>query len=165
MIQKAMRGLHTSTDTDMLNDEQRAAIVKETQEWIGTPYRGWTCLKGIGADCGQLLYGVFRNCGLVPVIALPKDYSLQASQHQASTEYVDLVSTYFREIPEAEVKPGDIVVYKLGLAYSHAAIIIRWPDYIIQAIGRHGVSGTHGTKTPIFRTRARKFFTLKDGLI
>lgn len=145
----------------MLTDAQRIAIVKETESWVGTPYRGWSCSKGNGTDCGQLIYGVYRNCGLVPVLDLPKDYSLQVSQHQESTEYVDLVATYFNEITEAEVKPGDLVVYKLGLAYSHAAIVINWPDNLIQAVGRHGVSGTHGLKNPLFRGRARRFFTFK----
>jgi cell wall-associated NlpC family hydrolase len=145
----------------MLTEAQRTAIVKETESWIGTPYRGWSCMKGHGTDCGQLIYGVFHNCGLVPVLDLPKDYSLQVAQHQESTEYVDLVATYFDEITEAEVKPGDLVVYKLGLAYSHAAIVIRWPEYLIQAVGRHGVSGTHGLKNPLFRGRQRRFFTFK----
>ncbi len=139
---------------------QRSNVVAEALTWIGTPYRGWSCLKGLGADCGQLLYGVYRNCGLIPVLDLPKDYSLQVSQHQASTEYVDLVARYFREIPEAAAQPGDIVVYKLGLAFSHAAIIIRWPDYIVQAVGHHGVSGEHGIKNPLFRRRERRFFLL-----
>lgn len=119
-------------------------------------------MKGCGTDCGQLLYGVFRACGLIPVIELPKDYSLQVALHRASTEYVDLVGSYFREIPEEEAKPADIVVYKLGLAYAHAALIVSWPDYVIQAVSRHGVSGTHGTKNPMFRKNARRFFTLKD---
>jgi cell wall-associated NlpC family hydrolase len=146
----------------MLTDTQREALVKETLSWIGTPYRGWSCLKGAGTDCGQLLYGIYRACGFVPALDLPKDYSLQAAQHQESTEYVDTVAIYFREITEAEVKPADIVVYKLGLAYSHAGVVISWPDYLVHAVGRHGVSGTHGLKNPLFRKGARKFFTLKD---
>lgn len=145
-----------------LSEAQRAAIVKETESWVGTPYRGWSCLKGCGTDCGQLIYGIFRNCGLVQELDLPKDYSLQVAQHQVSTEYVDTVATFFREIPEAEVLPGDLVVFKLGLAYSHAAVVIRWPDYLIHAVGRHGVSGVHGGKSPLFRGRERKFFTLRD---
>lgn len=146
----------------MLTHSQRAAIVTEALTWIGTPYRGWSCLKGAGTDCGQLIYGVFRNCELLPEIELPKDYSLQVAMHRASTEYVDTVAQYCREIPEAEAKPGDIVVYKLGLAYAHAALIVEWPNFIIQAEARHGVSGAHGTKSPIFRRAERRFFTLKE---
>lgn len=148
-----------------MTDKQRAAVVNETKTWLGTPYKGWSCLKGHGVDCGQLLYGVYHAAGLIPVLKLPRDYSLQVSLHRASTEYVDLVATYFSEITEAEVKPGDIVVYQLGLAYAHAAIVVEWPNYVIHAVGRHGVSGAHGVKTPIFhkyRQHKKRFFTLKD---
>ena len=145
-----------------LTDTQRAAIIAEAKDWFGTPYRGWSCLKGNGADCGQLIYGVFRALDHVPVTKLPRDYSLQISKHRASTEYVELISKFFREIPETEVKPADLVVYKLGLAFAHAAIIVEWPRYIIQAVERSGVSAQHGVKNPTFQHAARKFFTLKD---
>jgi cell wall-associated NlpC family hydrolase len=145
-----------------LTDTQRAAVLEELKTWIGTPYRGWSCTKSAGVDCGQLIYGVYKNCGFVGEIELPRDYSLQVSQHRASTEYVDTVAQYFREITEDEAKSGDLVVYKLGLAYAHAAFIVEWPHNVIQADARHGVSGAHGTKTPIFRRADRRFFTLKD---
>jgi cell wall-associated NlpC family hydrolase len=145
-----------------LSNEQRVAIVEEAKSWIGTPYAGWSCVKGAGVDCGQLLYGVFHACGHVPARELPKDYSLQVAQHRASTEYIDIVDEYCRDIPESEVQPGDIVVYKLGKAFAHAGIIVSWPGYIIQAEARHGVSGAHGTKTPAFRRSERVFRTLRD---
>lgn len=144
-----------------MTNEQRIAVVKETKTWIGTPYRGHSCIKGVGTDCGQLLYGVYRAIGLLPAVELPKDYSLQVSKHRASTEYIDIVDKYFLEIPEADVLPGDLVVYKLGLAYAHAAIVVRWPDYVIQAEAVHGVSGAHGSKSPLFKTAARQFRTLR----
>jgi cell wall-associated NlpC family hydrolase len=145
-----------------LTDKQRQDVLAELKTWIGTPYRGWSCIKGAGVDCGQLIYGVFRGCGLVGELSLPKDYSLQVAQHRASTEYVDIVASFFREIQEEEAKPGDLVVYKLGLAYAHAAFIVDWPNNVIQAEFRHGVSGTHGTQSPIFKNAERRFFTLKD---
>jgi NlpC/P60 family putative phage cell wall peptidase len=146
-----------------LTNEQRDAIVAETKSWAGTPYRGWSCLKGCGVDCGQLLYGIFRATGYIPEITdLPKDYSLQIAQHRASTEYVDLVATYMREIPESEVQPGDVVVFRLGFAYAHAGVVISWPEFIIHAIARHGVTGAHGKNEPIFRHADKLFFTLKE---
>jgi cell wall-associated NlpC family hydrolase len=151
-----------------LTDTQRVAVVTEAKAWQGTPYRGWSCLKTVGTDCGQLIYGVYRALGLVPVVELPVDYSLQVAQHQASTEYVDLILKFFREVPESEAKPGDLVAYKLGLAMAHAGIIVTWPEYVIQAELRHGVSGTHGTKAPRLTERwytkgtVRCFFTLQD---
>jgi cell wall-associated NlpC family hydrolase len=146
----------------MLDTQQRAAIVTEAKTWLGTPYRGWSCIKGVGTDCGQILYGIFHGLGFIPAVDLPKDYSLQVSQHRASTEYIDLVDKFFRPITEAEVQPGDLVVYELGLAIAHAAIIVEWPRYIIHAEARHGVSGAHGTKSPLFKRAQRVFRTLKD---
>jgi cell wall-associated NlpC family hydrolase len=149
----------------MLTKEQREAVVVETKGWLRTPYVGWACVKGLhgGTDCGQIIYGVFRNTGHLPYdLLLPRDYSLQIAQHQASTEYVKLVEKYFREIPEAEVQPADLVLFKLGLALAHGGIIVAWPDYVIHAIASHGVTGAHGKKEPRFRHCEKHFYTLKD---
>lgn len=146
-----------------MTEQERKAVVAEATSWKGTPYRGWSCVKGAGVDCGQLIYGVYRACGLVPEVELPRDYSLQVASHRASTEYIDLVDDYFRDITEAEALPGDLVVYKLGHAFAHAGIIVKWPE-IIQAEARHGVSGAHGLKPPAFRRAERVFRTLKEAV-
>lgn len=145
--------------------EQRARIVAETREWIGTPYVGWSRVKGPngGTDCGQLIAGVYQNCRLAPMsMIIPRSYSLQVAQHRRDTEYIDKIKEYMREIPESEVLPGDVVVYMLGLAYAHAGIVESWPEHILHTIDGHGVTGGHGTGHPKFRKRRRKFFTLKD---
>lgn len=147
-----------------MTDAQRAQVIVEAKTWLGTPYRGHSHLKGCGADCGQLLYAIYRACGLVPVIELPKDYSLQVAKHRASTEYVDIIKTHCDQITEAEAKPGDIVVYKLGFGFSHGALIVQWPEYVIQAEAVHGVAGAHGTKSPVFRRAPREFYTPKAPL-
>lgn len=154
----------------MLTGKQREALSKEALSWAAakTPYRGHSCLKGGGADCGQLIYGVYRACGLLPELDLPTDYSLQVAQHRASTEYMEVIDKYFRAISEAEAEPGDLVCYQLGLSMAHAAIIISWPSFIIQAELRHGVSGSHGINNPHLRQRhylqgtVREFRTLRD---
>jgi cell wall-associated NlpC family hydrolase len=137
--------------------------VQVAKSWYKTPYRGWTCLKGIGCDCGQLLKGVYQEAGLRPPdgVPTPKDYSLRVAQHQASTDYIDTIGKYFREIPESEVLPGDIVVYKLGLAFAHAAIIVKWPEHIIHSLEREGVHAGHGMNNK-FRPLQKKFYTLQD---
>jgi cell wall-associated NlpC family hydrolase len=146
-----------------MTNEQREAVVAESMTWIKTPYRGWSCVKGAGVDCGQLIYGVYRNCGLIPEMDLPKDYPLFIGLHQASTEYVDLVLQYFREIPEEEVLPGDLIVLKLigSKSYCHGALIKSWPDFIIHAYGKE-VCATSGNARLKFRKSERKFFTLRE---
>jgi len=148
----------------MLTDEQRAAIVKEAKEWLGTRYVGCSRTKGLGCDCMTLLAGVYTNTGHLRTDPIPKQYSVQVGQHQHNTQYLDGVREYMREIPEAEVKPGDLVLYDIhGTgSYSHGALVVEWPGYVIHAMARHGVSGAHGTEHPKLRNAARLFFTLKD---
>ena len=145
-----------------LTNEQREAIVKVAESWFKTPYRGHSCLKGAGVDCGQLLKGVFVEAGHLPAdIPLPKNYSLQVSQHRHDTEYIETVGKYMREITEAEVLPGDVVIYKLGLAFAHAAFVVSWPEFVIHALERYGVTGGHGMNFK-FGQLEKRFYTLKE---
>jgi cell wall-associated NlpC family hydrolase len=147
-----------------LTNEQRQAIVTEAESWIGTPYVGWSRVKGGGVDCGQLLAAVYIATGHMDAdIKLPTDYALNIGLHQASTEYIDIVLRYFREIPEADVLPGDVVVWKLtgSLAYCHAAIVKTWPNYFIHAIGS-GVRAGDARSRLRFRKSDKLFFTLRD---
>ncbi len=148
-----------------LTAEQRATIIAEARSWLGTPYVGWSRVKGPkgGTDCGQFLAGVLINTKHLPAdLDLPRYYSLQVAQHKESAEYINKIREYMREIPESEVQAGDNVVYKLGLAFAHAAIIELWPQHVIHAFGGHGVSGSHGTTNPRFKKKERVFFTLLD---
>jgi hypothetical protein len=147
----------------MLTQTQREAVITETESWIGTKYAGWSCVKGAGVDCGQLLWAVYHNCGLIPVVDLPKDYPLFLGQHRASTEYVDLVLQYFREIPEAEVQPGDLVVWRLigSKSYCHGAIIKSWPDCFIHAFNTSVRAGNAKSRLRFLKSE-KLFFSLKD---
>jgi cell wall-associated NlpC family hydrolase len=146
-----------------LTTEQREKIVAEATSWLGTPYRGWSRMKRCGVDCGQLLAGVFINTGHLPAdLDLPKDYSLQVAQHKEDTAYIEKVEEFMREIPESEVGPGDVVVYKLGLAFAHAGIVASWPDAIVHAMAHHGVTLAHGRNHPKLRKTTLKFYTLRE---
>lgn len=150
----------------MLSTKDREAIVTEAKSWLNTPYRGWSRVKGCGVDCMQFLAGVFVNTGHVSAaeLGIPKSYSLQIGQHMETTEYVDGVQRYMREIQEPEVLPGDVVMFKLdkAFAFTHSGIIVSWPDYVIHAIARGGVRGTHGKNDPMLKRADKRFFTLKD---
>jgi cell wall-associated NlpC family hydrolase len=146
-----------------LTDAQRENIVRVAKEWYGTPYRPHTCLKGVGCDCGTLLKGVYTEAGHQPEdgIPTPEHYSVQTYLHRKSTEYIDIIAKYMREIPESEVKPGDVVVYKLGHAFAHAAIIVEWPKHVIHSLNREGVHAGHGMNFRFGRLE-KKFYTVKD---
>jgi cell wall-associated NlpC family hydrolase len=147
----------------MMTTAQREAVVTEALTWMGTPYRGWSCVKGAGVDCGQLLYAVYHNVGLIPEMKLPTDYPLFIGLHRASTEYVDLVLQYFREIPESEVLPGDVIIWKLtgSKSYCHGAIVKEWPTYFIHAFGDRVKAGDAKSRLRFLKSE-KLFFTLKD---
>ena len=152
-----------------LTDKQREDIVLEAKTWIGTPYRGWSCLKHCGTDCGQFIYGVYRNCSRLPVVDIPPAYSIQVGVHERASVLEDLFWPFFREIPEADVKPGDVALFKTQMryaataqGYAHAGIVIQWPEYLLHANTKHGVSGDHAGKSPFFKRCPKKFGTLRD---
>jgi len=121
-------------------------------------------MKRYGVDCGTLLACIYQEAGLLPVdIDLPTDYPLFIGQHQASTQYIDIVLRYFREIPESEVQPGDLVVWRLtgSKSYCHGAIIKSWPDYFIHAYGDQVKAGNAKSRLR-FNKSEKLFFTLQD---
>jgi cell wall-associated NlpC family hydrolase len=147
-----------------LTKEQRDKVVSETETWLGTRYVGWSRVKGHGTDCGQLLAAVYMETGHIPKdLQLPTDYPLFIGLHRASTEYVDLVLRYFREIHESEVQPGDVVVWRLSgsKSYCHGAIVKSWPNYIIHAYGDSVRAGNAKSRLRLQKSD-KLFFTLQD---
>jgi cell wall-associated NlpC family hydrolase len=150
----------------MLSDKQRQQLITEAKSWVGTPFRACSCLKGAGVDCMQLIKGTYLGSGVINVDAIPtpSQYSVQANQHQVTNEYRDTVLIYMREIPESEVKPGDVVLYKNGLSYGHGGIINEWPRDVIHATNHHGVT-SGDARTLKFKTMPKQFFTLRDEFV
>lgn len=104
---------------------KRADIVREAHDWIGTPYRDHASVKGRdgGVDCAQLIRCVFANAGVIDDFVIPH-YSPQQFLHSDAETYMATVRTFAREVAEAEALPGDVVLYKLGKAFGHGAIIV-----------------------------------------
>jgi hypothetical protein len=154
-----------------LTQEQKDKIVSEAKTWIGTRYRGWSRVKGVAADCGQLLAAVYTNTEHLPkeiLNDLPTDYRIDVAQHQASKDYVNLVSKFMDEITEPEAREGDVVVYKEAgqLAYAHGGIIVAWhspKDFdVVDAQLHGGVRIRHGYNQPKFVKAEKRYFRLKE---
>jgi cell wall-associated NlpC family hydrolase len=146
-----------------MTNEQRGQVVAIAKTWIGTRYRGWSHVKGPkgGVDCGMLLKAVYQEAGLIPAgdLGINMSYSLQVAQHLDDTSYIDKILEFFHEIPQSEAKAGDLVVYKLGLAFAHGGIIVSWPR-LIHAIAHGGVRATSGYTHPKLAGHVKKFYTL-----
>ncbi|MDP8997126.1 MAG: NlpC/P60 family protein [Pseudomonadota bacterium] len=110
----------------------RAAIVAEAISWIGTPFHDDSRIKGVGVDCAQFVAAVYLATGATPQFETPR-YVAQWFLHRDEERLMDFVKQFGKEIQEADAKAGDLVLYKIGRAYAHAAIIIDWPNEIIHA--------------------------------
>jgi cell wall-associated NlpC family hydrolase len=137
-------------------------IIAEARTWIGTPYHPGGRVKKAGADCATLIAEVCIALGLIPKIEIPRE----SAAHFLETEnplYLETVQQYCDEIAEAEIQPGDLVMYrhrKLPI-FTHAAIIVRWPEAVLHAVQHRGVVMSHGIQG-VFRAWERKYFRLKN---
>jgi cell wall-associated NlpC family hydrolase len=144
----------------MTESEFRTAIATEAKTWIGTPYHANGALKGVGVNCAQFLFCVAKAAQVLePNAPLPRWYTPQLATHSKEERLIAYVTSYGAiEISEAQVKTGDVVLYKTGQAHGHAAIVLDWPQ-IIHVLPIHGCQmGT--VDEGIFGAFSRRYFTL-----
>jgi cell wall-associated NlpC family hydrolase len=152
----------------------REQIVLEALSWIDTPYADHAGIKHCGCDCAFFPLRLCQAVGRAPLdFAVPK-YSPQ--QWINSKDQIDkmklrvvdhtmediVVRLAHREITEAEVLPGDFVLYKVLASWTHLAVIIHWPDYVLHPVVGLGVIGSHGTAEGFWERAPRRFFTIVD---
>jgi cell wall-associated NlpC family hydrolase len=112
--------------------ETRKAICAEALSWVRTPFHDDARVKGVGVDCAQFVAGVYLAVGAVPEFETPR-YVSQWFMHKTGEMLRDFVLQFGKQIDESDVKHGDLVLYKLGRAFAHAAIVIDWPNEIVHA--------------------------------
>jgi cell wall-associated NlpC family hydrolase len=104
----------------------REQVIEEAKTWLGTPWHMNACIKGVGVDCGRFPYAVLKFCG-VPVPELPEHWPTDWFRHNLALNepYLKIVQGAYKEVtlPEA----GDLVLFKMGKAFSHIAIVASWP--------------------------------------
>jgi cell wall-associated NlpC family hydrolase len=148
----------------MMNEtEFRSAIAAEAMTWKDTPYHPNGALKGVGVNCAQFLFMVAKNAGVIPADApLPRWYTPQLATNSKEERLVAYVTAYgATEISEADVKPGDIVLYKTGQAHGHAAIVLDYPR-IIHVLPIHGCQMGSADEGKLGALN-RRYFTLWKG--
>jgi cell wall-associated NlpC family hydrolase len=114
---------------------------EEVASWVGTPYRHWCGVKGLGCDCIHFVARVFESQGGGPykIPWYPKDWHLHLGR-ELLMEGI-LANSKAVEVPISEVKNGDIVLYRFGRASSHSAIYLD--NHVYSAITRARLEGIH----------------------
>ena len=117
-------------------EQERANVCEIARTWLGTPYHHRARLKGIGVDCGQLIAAVFEEAGLIPPVPLefyPPDWML----HRDEPRFQNTVERYCKQV-EREIRPADILLFRVGRSFAHGAIVLEYP-MIIHAHARQSV--------------------------
>ena len=139
--------------------EARAAVVKEAESWIGTPFHHAARIKGAGVDCLMLLAEVYERAGIVAHIE-PPFYVPDWHLHRDAERYLDGLVQYARPLAGPPL-PGDIALFKFGRTYSHGAIVTEWPR-LIHAYWNSGVVWGDARLYPLAGRPARFFTVLND---
>jgi cell wall-associated NlpC family hydrolase len=145
----------------MQESEGRAAIVAAAISWLHTPYKQSARLRGVGANCATLIYGIALDAGVLPPDAQePRFYTPQFHQHSRENRLIDYITAYGAvEIYETEVKPGDIVAYMSGQSYGHLGVIIEMPRKIVQTTSARGCEYAH-LNDGVLAHCPKRYFTL-----
>jgi hypothetical protein len=145
----------------MTESEGRAAIIEAGKKWLGTRYTNSGCLRGCGANCAMLLYGIARDAGVIaPEVPEPAWYSPQLHAHSREERLLkNIAQCGAVEILEDDAKPGDVVAYLTGQSHGHLALIVSWPLRIIQTTQANGCQYAHGREGTLAGC-SMKFYSL-----
>jgi len=142
-----------------LTAQKRFEIVRAAKEWLGTPYHHHARVKHAGADCAMFPLAVYQECGVLPASFRAPEYSVQWHLHRSEEIYLQTIAPVMREKP-SEPLPADFVIFKFGRAFSHGAIVVKWP-IIIHSYIPHGVLLSDAERDGELIGRERKFFEVK----
>jgi len=141
-------------------DDWRKAILAEARSWLGTPYHHKGRVKGVGADCGGLLYEVYSTqFALEP---FPDTYPMDWALHRGDEIYLAFIERYISET--FQLLPADIIVFQYGRTYSHAGIFTERGG-VIHAWGRQGFGSVRESPMRFFNSggvlRPRKMYRVE----
>ena len=122
-----------------LEFNQRGAVVAEARRWLGTPYHHNAAVLGAGVDCAQLVLEAFAGAGIIGRFSAG-EYNHDWHLHRGEEKYLEVIESYCHRIDGSEEAlidrvnppclPGDLLMFKVGRTFSHAAIITDWPQII-----------------------------------
>ncbi len=94
----------------------RKDILIEARSWLKTPFHHQASLKGVGADCGGMVKGVYAAMG-AEVSDVPINY--------ARTPANNVIETVLnrRATKTNDPKPGDIILFTLLREPQHLGIL------------------------------------------
>ena len=127
--------------------------------WLGTPYRHWAGVKGMGTDCIHFVARVLEEIGFGP-FEIP-EYSRDWHFHND----IELLFNGIKDrltVQSVDLnKPlnGDIFLFKFGKTNSHSAIFYN--EHLYQAVDKIGVLRLHWLDTKWHKRKQISFRIIK----
>jgi len=123
------------------DQEESARLKAILEEWLYTPYKHRTGVKGLGCDCIHMVGCVLEELGLFvfdtkSVPDYPRDWHLHNTREILAEGIVNRLNVEKVPISDTMLN-GDIILSHYGKASSHAGIF--FDGYVYQALDRIGV--------------------------
>ncbi len=136
----------------------RDDIVAEARTWLRTRFQHHQQVKGGGVDCAHLMRAVYNACGAD--IRQPDYYPRDWHLHRSEELFLNFVLEYADEISEAELQPGDSMLWRIGRCFSHGALYIG-NGQIIHAYAKAGMVTLGRLDEEDLQQRPRRCFRMK----
>lgn len=105
----------------------RDDVLAAADAWLLTPWHHRARVRGAGVDCGQYIAAVFEEAGVLPHVEVPA-YSADFMLHRSEERFLAYIETYFDAVDAPQ--PADVVMFRFGKCFSHAAVVVAWPRVI-----------------------------------
>jgi NlpC/P60 family putative phage cell wall peptidase len=113
----------------------RALILAEAREWLGTRWQHQASVKGKGCDCIGLVAGVARSVGVAEAVEFFYDPRVRGyGRHPNPDMLTAACARYMDRVDLIDRRPADVLVLRFDHDPQHFAFLSRTdPDYIIHA--------------------------------
>lgn len=128
--------------TNYFNIERQKELKKVIDEWLNTPFKHRTGVKGLGCDCFHFVFKVLEEIGYLDfsTIEVP-DYSKDWNNHTTEELLIKIITKYTNgslfEFKISELENGDFLISHYGKVAAHVSIF--FDNYVYQSINYIGV--------------------------
>ena len=122
----------------MMTKEQQARLLAAMDEWLGTPFEPWQCVRGHGVDCVQLAGALMVAAGVLDEQPDFGSYTLDLAGHTGREMIVEWLasSPLFWRLEALDPQIGDVVTFRIGNAVNHVGVMVSGRDFVHSIQGR-----------------------------
>lgn len=144
-----------------------AALQQSADGWLGTPFHGHACVRGVGVDCIHLAAAILTECGHLPAVPDFGPYNLDGGHHEDASKVTDWLKASprfhlcwrvpFQTPGGSYLMPGDVLCFRLGRVPWHVGLFIGGKDFIEvhQNLARTGKAELRNVEEPTWKNALR----------